>query len=29
MTNLRKDFTLTIKNKNEDLPIDFNFSKIS
>lgn len=25
--NGRKDFTLSIKNKNEDLPIDFNFTK--
>ena len=25
----RKDFTLTIKNKNPDLPIDFNFSKVA
>ena len=28
-TNGRKDFTLTIKNKNEDLPIDFNFTKVA
>ena len=27
--NGRKDFTLTIKNKNEDLPIDFNFTKVA
>lgn len=25
----RKDYVLTIKNYNEDLPIDFNFTKIS
>ena len=28
-TNERKDMTLTIKNKNLDLPIDFNFTKIA
>ena len=26
-TNDRKDFVLTVHNKNEDLPIDFNFTK--
>ena len=25
----RKDFILTIKNQNEDLPIDFNFTKVA
>ena len=25
----RKDYNLTIKNKNEDLPMDFNFTKIA
>mmetsp|Transcript_43632 Transcript_43632/g.42147 ORF Transcript_43632/g.42147 Transcript_43632/m.42147 type:complete len:243 (+) Transcript_43632:639-1367(+) len=28
-THERKDFNLTIKNKNEDLPLDFNFSKVA
>ena len=28
-TNGRRDFTLTIKNKNEDLPLDFNFTKVA
>jgi hypothetical protein len=28
-TNERKDYNLTIKNKNEDLPIDFNFTKVA
>lgn len=28
-TNGRKDFTLTLKNKNENLPIDFNFGKVA
>jgi hypothetical protein len=28
-TNDRRDFTLTIKNKNEDLPMDFNFTKVA
>jgi len=28
-TNDRRDFTLTIKNKNEDLPIDFDFTKVA
>jgi hypothetical protein len=27
--NGRRDFTLTLKNRNEDLPIDFNFSKVA
>lgn len=28
-TNDRKDYILTLKNRNEDLPIDFNFSKVA
>lgn len=28
-TNERRDYNLTIKNKNEDLPIDFNFTKVA
>jgi len=28
-TNERKDFALTVTNKNEDLPLDFTFSKVA
>jgi len=28
-TNERKDYSLTVTNKNEDLPLDFNFRKVA
>ena len=28
-TNDSKNYTLTLKNRNDDLPLDFNFTKIA